>query len=134
MSFRGERQPIPNEAEEQVPTTQEMVAKVQEVLSTRLTALITLRNVENPELDRNIDAHAVRRWATGEEEPSDIASERLRHTYNIINEMLEFEGMPTVRAWFLGMNPYLNDGNPALMIAVDPEEVHNAALHYVANG
>lgn len=132
MSFSGERQPVPHEGEEQLPTTQEMAAKVQEVLSARLTALITLRDVNDP--DKVIDARLVRRWSEGEEEPSDIAAERLRYTFTIVNEMLEFDGIPTVRAWFLGMNPYLNDGNPALMIAVDPEEVHNAARHYIANG
>ena len=37
-------------------------------------------------------------------------------------------------AWFIGMNPDLDDRAPALMLAEEPQEVLLAARNFLANG
>jgi hypothetical protein len=40
----------------------------------------------------------------------------------------------TVRAWFVGMNPDLDDQAPALLLGDDPHAVLLAARSFLANG
>lgn len=43
-------------------------------------------------------------------------------------------GPPTIQAWFIGLNPELDDRVPAEVIVTDPEAVMVAARRFVANG
>ena len=83
----------------------EIARLLQEVLSRRLTAYVA--GVQ--------DGKTVTRWASGEiSEIRDFQVEqRLRATYEIVLLMLNFDSPGTIRAWFLGMNPHLDDASPA---------------------
>lgn len=78
---------------------------LQELLTRRLTAYIA--GVK--------DAKTVTRWVTGE--ITDIRSteveQRLRSAYEIAQLLLQVESAQTTRAWFIGMNPQLDDISPA---------------------
>jgi hypothetical protein len=84
---------------------QEISRLLQEVLSRRLTAYIA--GVR--------DAKTVTRWATGEvTEIRDYETERrLRTAYEITQLLLAEESPQTVRAWFIGLNPQIDDTPPA---------------------
>jgi hypothetical protein len=60
------------------------------------------------------DGKTITRWATGEiTEVRDFEVEqRLRTSYEIAQILRASEPDPTVRAWFLGINPYLHDISP----------------------
>ncbi|MGI8482765.1 MAG: XRE family transcriptional regulator [Thermomicrobiales bacterium] len=83
----------------------EVAGFLQELLTRRLTAYIA--GVK--------DAKTVTRWVTGE--ITDIRSteveQRLRGAYEIAQLLLQVESAQTTRAWFIGMNPQLDDISPA---------------------
>lgn len=60
------------------------------------------------------DAKTVTRWANGEvtEIRDPEVEKRLRGTYQIVDLLLKVDGAATVRGWFLGMNPELDDEAP----------------------
>ncbi len=97
---------------------------LQEVLGHRLTALAAGVG----------DAKAVRQWAKGERAPRPDTETRLRHTYQIVQLLMRFESSGTVRAWFIGMNPELEDQAPVLVLAEDPVQVMRAARAFLADG
>ena len=78
---------------------------LQEVLSRRLTAYIA--GVQN--------GKTVTRWANGEvTQIRDFEVEqRLRTAYEIVLLLLTVDSYLTVRAWFIGMNPELDEVSPA---------------------
>ncbi len=82
----------------------EIARHLQEVLSRRLTAFAA--GVQ--------DGKTVTRWASGEvTEIRDIEVEqRLRTTFEISQLLLLQESPQTVKAWFIGMNPELDDVSP----------------------
>ena len=82
----------------------EIARHLQEVLSRRLTAYVA--GVQ--------DGKTVTRWANGEvTEVRDIdVEQRLRTAYEISLLLLTQESPQTVRAWFIGMNPELDDVAP----------------------
>ena len=55
----------------------------------------------------------VRRWLAGDSRPSGATAARLRDTYQIVELLRSEEGDHTIRAWFMGMNPQLDDSSPA---------------------
>ena len=59
---------------------------------------------------------------------------RLRHAYQIAQLLIQHELAETVRAWFLGMNPELEDEAPAVVIGEDPQRVLQAARTFLAHG
>lgn len=85
-----------------------MAGFLQDLLTRRLTAYIT--GVK--------DAKTVTRWAGGEitEIRSIEVEQRLRGTYEIAQLLLQAESAQTTRAWFIGMNPQLEDISPAEVI------------------
>lgn len=85
--------------------TQDVARLLQEVLSTRLTAFLAGLQAGKP----------VRDWASGDvREISDSEVEqRLRTAYEILLLLLIHESPETVRSWFIGMNPELDDVSPA---------------------
>ena len=101
-----------------------LVRSLQDVLGQRLVALIAGVS----------DAKAVGKWARGERSPHPDAERRLRHAFQIVQLLLQYESAETVRAWFLGMNPELADRAPALVLAEDPISVLQAARVFLAYG
>lgn len=86
-----------------VPLT-DLVGSLSELLTRRMTTRIA--GVK--------DGKTITRWATGEiTEVRDFEVEqRLRTSYEIAQILRASEPDPTVRAWFLGLNPHLRDNSP----------------------
>ena len=101
-----------------------LVRSLQDVLGQRLVALIAGIS----------DVKAVGKWARGERSPHPDAERRLRNAFQIVQLLLQYESAETVRAWFLGMNPELDDRAPALALAEDPIGVLQAARVFLAYG
>lgn len=59
---------------------------------------------------------------------------RLREALNVAELLLQEEAASTVRAWFAGKNPMLDDQAPAIVLATDPEAVRRAARDFLAHG
>lgn len=84
----------------------EMAAHLEDALGRKLVAYIT--GVSDPK--------AVGRWANGERSPSAENEKRLQAAYYIFWLLARGEGPHTIRAWFAGMNPLLDDEAPATVI------------------
>ena len=102
----------------------EIAAALQTLLGQKLTAVIAGVS----------DAEAVGDWARGARRPHPKAEERLRHAFQVAQLLAAVESRETVRAWFIGMNPDLEDHPPALVIASEPMRVLQAARSFLANG
>ncbi len=80
-----------------------IVVYLTENLGNRLVALIA-----------GVDHRTVDRWvATADRQPSFAKEKTLRDAYTVFQLVLQAEAAPTVRAWFMGMNPQLDDLSPA---------------------
>jgi hypothetical protein len=101
-----------------------IVGSLQDIIGQRLVAVIAGVS----------DAKAVGKWARGQRSPHPDAEQRLRNAYQIAQLLLERESPDTVRAWFIGMNPDLDDQAPALMLGKDPIGVLQAARAFLAHG
>lgn len=101
-----------------------IVGSLQDILGQRLVAVIASVS----------DAKAVGKWARGERSPHPVAEQRLRNAYQIVQLLLERESGDTARAWFVGMNPDLDDQAPALVLGEDPVRVLQAARSFLAHG
>ena len=101
-----------------------IVDSLQGILGQRLVAVIAGVS----------DAKAVGKWARGQRSPHPETEERLRNAYQIVQLLLERESPDTVRAWFIGMNPDLDDHAPALVLGDDPVHVLQAARSFLAHG
>jgi hypothetical protein len=100
---------------------------LQEVLSRRVTAYTV--GVK--------DAKTVGRWASGEitEIRNPVVERRLRDTYAIVELLLNVDAPQTIKAWFVGMNPELDDQAPSEVIREGKaSEVMGAARVFVVNG
>lgn len=101
-----------------------LVRSLQDVLGQRLVAVIAQVS----------DAKAIGKWARGERIPHPDAERKLRDAFRVTQLLLKSESATTVRAWFTGMNPDLDDQAPALMLAEHPREVLQAARTFLAHG
>jgi hypothetical protein len=82
------------------------------------------------------DRKTIQRWATGTVQGIRPASEvTLRGVYEIILLLARFEGTGTIRAWFLGMAPEVDDMAPARAIhdGLLPQAM-SAARAFIARG
>jgi hypothetical protein len=104
------------------PPVEAIVAYLGDVLGERLTAVIA--GVD--------DAELLHQWIRGEGYPPAEAERSLRDAYEIVRMLLEHESPGTVRAWFRGVNPFLSDEAPALVISKDPRRVMGAANAFLA--
>lgn len=59
------------------------------------------------------DPKRVGRWAQGVQSPRADAERRLRAAFQIFHLLLSEETPHVIRAWFIGMNPQLDDDSPA---------------------
>jgi hypothetical protein len=110
-----ERETVLQQAHREAMTAsvREVATLLHETLSRRLTAYIAgIR-----------DAKTVTRWVSGEStEIRDYEAERrLRTAYEITRMLLVEESPRTVRAWFIGLDPNLDDVSPA-------EAIHSGQL------
>lgn len=67
------------------------------------------------------DPKGVGRWAQGTQAPRDDAERRLRAAFQIFHLLLAEDTPHVIRAWFIGMNPQLDDDSPA-------EAIHDGRL------
>jgi len=83
----------------------------------------------------DVDVRNVSRWADGNAAPRDTAERRLRAAYQVYRLLEAYEAAPTIRAWFMGMNPQLDDLSPAEVIAADQyREALSAARAFASGG
>ena len=103
----------------------DVVGYLQEVLGQKLVAHIA--GVSDP--------RTVARWTAGERVPRAEHDQRLRCAYQTFQLLLAEESPHTVRAWFLGLNPQLDDQSPAQSIREgDFRDVLVAARAFLAVG
>ena len=76
---------------------------LQETLGQKLVAYMT--GIADPK--------GVGRWAQGSQSPREDAERRLRAAFQIFHLLITVESVHVVRAWFIGMNPQLDDDSPA---------------------
>lgn len=104
----------------------EIALFMQELLSRQLVARIA-----------GVNGKSVTRWATGEitEIRDPTTEQRLRASYEIAQLLLGNDSPQTVRAWFIGLNPNLNDIPPVDAIADGKlKDVLAAARAFAASG
>ncbi|HEY1457870.1 MAG TPA: hypothetical protein VGF15_05075 [Solirubrobacteraceae bacterium] len=82
------------------------------------------------------DPKTVGRWASGKRMPKDLEVERkLRNAHQIFRLLLTKESPHTVRAWFVGLNPQLDDESPAVAVRDGrTRDVLVAAKAFLAGG
>lgn len=98
---------------------------LQETLGQKLVAYMT--NVS--------DAKTVGKWAKGENVPRAEVQNQLRAAFQVFHLLQSEENPHTVRAWFVGMNPQLDDESPADAIREGKlKDVVVAARAYLAGG
>ena len=84
------------------------------------------------------DARALDRWMQSATPQKDV-ERRLRLTYQIAAMLADFDPPPVVQAWFIGLNPELNDAVPITVlregdIESDGRKVLGAAKAFIAGG
>lgn len=52
-------------------------------------------------------------WATGHRQPRGKNQDALRHLAHVYKLLAQVDDKHTIRAWFIGMNPMLDDDSPA---------------------
>jgi hypothetical protein len=104
----------------------EITSFLQDLLSRRLVAYVA--GVK--------DGKTVTRWANGEvTEARQESEQRLRTAYEIAQLLIRFDSPRIVRAWFIGLNPQLDDVSPAEAIHEGRlKEAKAAARAFVAGG
>lgn len=103
----------------------DIIRFLQESLGTKLTSFIA-----------GVDPKTVSRWTADEAgDPRPETETKLRETYRIFQLLQSVESPHTIRAWFMGMNPQLDDQSPAEAIAAgDARGALAAARVFVTNG
>lgn len=102
-----------------------IATRLQEALGQKLTAYMA--DVDSPQ--------TVGRWASGDRHPREDQDRRLRAIFQIFQMLITEESSHTIRAWFMGLNPQLNDESPASVIKDDRlREALVAAKVYLNGG
>lgn len=97
---------------------------LQDVLGQKLTAYMTA-----------VSEGTVGAWGRGEQTPRPAADAALRLAFRIFHLLQEHESPHTVRAWFVGLNPQLEDESPATAIREGRQkEVLVAARAFISGG
>lgn len=105
--------------------TKDIVKFLSENLGPSLTSLIA-----------GVETRTVNRWASNEGgSPRPESERKLRAAFQVFQLVQTVEAAPTVRAWFMGMNPQLDDISPAEAIAEDRvRDTMAAARAFIAGG
>lgn len=62
----------------------------------------------------DVNPRTVTRWASEQDRHPHFGTEiRLRAAFQVFQELQSAEAPSTIRAWFMGMNPQLDDRSPA---------------------
>ena len=82
------------------------------------------------------DAKTVSRWASGEVvSVRQESEERIRTAYEVAQLLVQFDSPRIVKAWFIGLNPQLDDVSPAETIREGKlKEAKAAARAFVTGG
>jgi hypothetical protein len=103
----------------------EIANELQELLSVRLAAYIA--GVKS--------GKTIKRWASGDEGIRQESEQRLRTAYEIVRLLSPLDSPRIIKAWFIGMNPQLDDIAPAEAIREGRfREAINAAKSFVVSG
>lgn len=82
-----------------------------------------------------VEPKTVLRCAQGQSQPRPLVEQRLRSAFQIFTLVASSDSPHTVRAWFTGMNPQLDDLSPAEALAQgEHRAVMAAARAYLAGG
>lgn len=77
----------------------------------------------------------VVRWKNGSQTPPDQVERRMREAYHVFMKLAEKDASATVRAWFMGMNPQLDDLSPVEALRADQfRDVSAAAEAFLIGG
>ena len=102
----------------------DIVARLQTILGRDLVAVITSRTPRQ-----------VSRWTSGAVTPPRSEQQVLRDTLQVVELLVQAEDPEVVRAWFMGMNPQLEDQAPAEAIAAgEVRDVMAAARAFLNAG
>ena len=78
------------------------------------------------------EPRTITRWVTGAAQPPQAEEQLLRDTIQVIEMIASAEDVSVVRAWFMGMNPQLDDESPAEALAAGrARDVMGAARAFV---
>lgn len=106
-------------------SVEDIAGYMQEVLGSKLVAFIA--GVK--------DESAVGQWAAGKRGMSRSTEDRLRAAYQVFAFLQKLDSNHVVRAWFIGMNPQLDDIAPAEALREDrAQDVMAAARAFVQGG
>lgn len=83
-------------------TPQDLVSNLSEKLGPKLVAFVAGKG-----------SSTVSRWRTGNIQPTEEALRPLRTAYQVFTLLESEESDHTIRAWFIGLNPQLDDTSPA---------------------
>jgi hypothetical protein len=98
-------------------------------------ALKSLLGPKLMSLTMGVDPVTVDRWVAGRGTPRLDNEKRIRCAYQVYSMLKPVDSDPTIRAWFMGMNPQLDDRSPAEAIAEgDLRAVLAAARAFRAGG
>ncbi|WP_104176386.1 XRE family transcriptional regulator [Cryobacterium sp. Y50] len=79
------------------------------------------------------DARTIARWASGTVRPPYASEQVLRDTFQVLELLMSVESPEVARAWFMGMNPQLDDVSPAEALSDErSKDVMAAARAYVS--
>src|SRR5262249_27686095 len=96
-------------------TTEASIADItkflQEVLGGNLVAYMT-----------DVDRKTVSRWTSGTNNPRPEAERRLRTAFWVFHLLQSRDSRHTVRAWFIGLNPQLDDVSPVAALRAGNEQ------------
>lgn len=65
----------------------------------------------------DVEPSTISRWAAADAKPNISNERRLRAAYQVARLLLNVDSDYTVRAWFIGMNPLLDDATPSEALA-----------------
>jgi hypothetical protein len=103
----------------------EIAKFLQDALGQKLTAHIA----------RVADPKTVGAWASGDQAPRDTSEQRLRAAFQVFHLLQEQDSSYVVRAWFIGMNPQLENEAPAEALREGRfRDVFLAAEAYLSGG
>lgn len=108
-------------------TVSESVASITNFLVDLLGARLTARLA-------GVDASSISRWKSGVAAPQDDSEYRLRAAHQVARLLLAVDADHTVRAWFIGMNPQLDDEAPIDALAAGDAKAVLAAARSFADG
>lgn len=75
------------------------------------------------------------RWKNSVQTPPEQVERRMRETYHVFMKLAEKDASATVRAWFMGMNPQLDDLSPVEALRDDQfRDVSAAAEAFLIGG